>query len=372
MKMLHRTGFFVLAVAALFVLSGGVTQAQNVNPSQSIERLQRQIQQLEEQVQVMREKLDTQAKNLQEDVDQVATASSDEVMLEGQVSSIDASQAYLDGPYIIRIRTQSGDTESVEVPARGSGQCNADISVRAVQNATSGQFVSVRGKRLQSGAIEPCNSEDHFLRFDKEEGDGVEVETGEATSSTQHRQALPEEAASQARIARSLGVGDRGLDVKRLQELLASNSEIYPEGMTTGYFGQLTSKAVKRLQERIGIDPDGEVGTTTLNRINELLTEGAGDSGIVPPGLLKAPGLRKMMGGNGSNPMPNASGTDEDLSGQSGQEIDSSRASEVRDTGSKSRRGMPDWDSLPIDEELKGRLESTFGNQRGNSGRSGR
>lgn len=371
MKMLHRTGFFVLSAAALFVLSGGVTQAQNVNPSQSIERLQSQIQQLEEQVQVMREKLDTQAENLEEDVDQVATASSDEVMLEGRVSSIDASRAYADGPYVLRIRTQSGDTESVEVPARGSGQCDADISVSAVQNATSGQSVSVRGKRLQSGAIEPCNSENHFLRFE-EEGGETEAETEEATSSTQQRQALPEEAASQARIARALGMGDNGPDVKRLQELLASNSEIYPEGMTTGYFGQLTSKAVKRLQERIGIDSDGEVGTTTLNRINELLTEGAGDSGIVPPGLLKAPGLRKMIEGNGSNRASNATGTDEGLSGQSRQEIDSSRASEASDTGSKSRRGMPDWDSLPIDEELKGRLESTFGNQRGNSGRRGR
>lgn len=370
MKKLHHIGIFVLSVVALFAFSGGVAQAQNVNPSQSIERLQSQIQQLEEQVRVMREKLDTQAKNLEEDVDQVATASSDEVMLEGRVSSIDASRAYADGTYVLRIRTQSGDTESVEVPARGSGQCDADISVSAVQNATSGQSVSVRGERLQSGVIKPCNSEDHFLRFG-EEGGETEVDTERATSSSQQRQALPDEAAPQARIARALGMGDNGPDVKRLQELLASNSEIYPEGITTGYFGQLTSKAVRRLQERIGVDPDGEVGTTTLDRINELLTEGAGESGIVPPGLLKASGLRKMMGGDESNFRPRATGTSQDLPGQRGREVDSNQPRKAEGFRRKGRKGMPDWNSLPIDEELKSRLKSSFSNQRGNSGRRG-
>ncbi|MFH1956809.1 MAG: carboxypeptidase regulatory-like domain-containing protein, partial [Patescibacteria group bacterium] len=38
-------------------------------------------------------------------------------------------------------------------------------------------------------------------------------------------------------------------DVKRLQELLASDSEIYPEGIISGWFGQLTRKAVMAFQK---------------------------------------------------------------------------------------------------------------------------
>ena len=43
------------------------------------------------------------------------------------------------------------------------------------------------------------------------------------------------------------------------------------------------------------IDQVGNVGPQTMWRINELLTEGAGKSGKVPPGLLRAPGIQKKL-----------------------------------------------------------------------------
>ncbi|MBI2135942.1 peptidoglycan-binding protein, partial [Candidatus Woesearchaeota archaeon] len=50
---------------------------------------------------------------------------------------------------------------------------------------------------------------------------------------------------------------------------------IYPEGLTTGYYGPLTTKAVKAFQEKHGIaragDPGyGEVGPATRAKLNEL------------------------------------------------------------------------------------------------------
>lgn len=42
-------------------------------------------------------------------------------------------------------------------------------------------------------------------------------------------------------------------DVERLQSLLASLSEIYPEGIISGYFGELTEKAVQRFQLKYGV-----------------------------------------------------------------------------------------------------------------------
>jgi len=86
-------------------------------------------------------------------------------------------------------------------------------------------------------------------------------------------------------------------DVKLLQEFLASDPEIYPEGKITGYFGLLTKKAVERFQKQACISTVGNVGPQTLKRINELLAEGAGKSGHIPEGLLKAPGIQKKLCG---------------------------------------------------------------------------
>lgn len=104
------------------------------------------------------------------------------------------------------------------------------------------------------------------------------------------------------RLIRNLKEGMSGDDIKILQELLASDPDVYPEGLITGYFGKATQRAVKRLQKRLCIDQVGQVGPQTMARINELLREGAGKSyggkgGHVPAGLLRAPGIQKKLCG---------------------------------------------------------------------------
>jgi len=47
---------------------------------------------------------------------------------------------------------------------------------------------------------------------------------------------------------KSLSFGMSSNDILRLQTLLATKSEIYPEALVTGYFGQLTKRAVQRFQ----------------------------------------------------------------------------------------------------------------------------
>ena len=98
-----------------------------------------------------------------------------------------------------------------------------------------------------------------------------------------------------SKLLRQLRQGMTGEDVELLQEILATDLDVYPEGLVTGYFGQLTEKAVRRFQKIAGIEQVGVVGPKTLARINELLEEGAGESGKVPPGLLIAPGIRKKL-----------------------------------------------------------------------------
>lgn len=98
------------------------------------------------------------------------------------------------------------------------------------------------------------------------------------------------------RLLRQLRKGMSGEDIALLQEILATDKDVYPEGLVTGYFGPLTEKAVKKFQKIAGIEQAGEVGPKTLAKINKLLEEGAGKSGKVPPGLLIAPGIRKKLG----------------------------------------------------------------------------
>lgn len=96
-------------------------------------------------------------------------------------------------------------------------------------------------------------------------------------------------------LINQLRIGMTSEEVKRLQEILATDPDIYPEGLITGYFGKLTEKAVKMFQKKVCLEEVGLVGPKTLWKINELLTEGAGSSGKIPPGLLIAPGIQKKL-----------------------------------------------------------------------------
>ncbi len=106
------------------------------------------------------------------------------------------------------------------------------------------------------------------------------------------------------KLIKQLKQGMSGEDVKLLQQVLATDKDIYPEGLITGYFGSLTANAVKRFQKNACLDQVGQVGPKTLSRINEILTAGAGESGKVPPGLLIAPGIRKKLCGIIPQPLP--------------------------------------------------------------------
>lgn len=69
-------------------------------------------------------------------------------------------------------------------------------------------------------------------------------------------------------LERQLDIGAQGDDVSALQTFLATDSSIYPEGLVTGYFGDLTSAAVARWQSANGIDAVGRVGPVTLAALN--------------------------------------------------------------------------------------------------------
>lgn len=88
--------------------------------------------------------------------------------------------------------------------------------------------------------------------------------------------ANPVKSASYASINNQLGIGSTGNDVINLQTFLASNHDIYPEGIISGYYGRLTAKAVMQFQLYYGISMVGYVGPLTLAKINSVIASGYG------------------------------------------------------------------------------------------------
>lgn len=110
------------------------------------------------------------------------------------------------------------------------------------------------------------------------------------------------------KLLRKLNEGMSGDDVKLLQTILAADPEIYPEGRITGFYGALTSRAVRKFQRKHKFEQVGNVGPRTLKRLNEELdnnpvatqTSQTGEKehcAIVPPGHLIAPGWLRKHGG---------------------------------------------------------------------------
>lgn len=60
--------------------------------------------------------------------------------------------------------------------------------------------------------------------------------------------------------------------VRTLQQFLARDPSLYPEGIISGYFGGLTEAAVRRFQTRHGIQENGVVGSATRAKLNSLYT----------------------------------------------------------------------------------------------------
>jgi hypothetical protein len=59
--------------------------------------------------------------------------------------------------------------------------------------------------------------------------------------------------------------------VQKIQLLLASDYDLYRPGLTTGYFGSLTEKAIKNLQARYGLSQTGIIDSSTQPLLCQML-----------------------------------------------------------------------------------------------------
>ena len=88
-------------------------------------------------------------------------------------------------------------------------------------------------------------------------------------------------------ITTPIGPGSSGSNVTALQQFLARDRSIYPEGQVTGYYGTLTTTAVQRFQTKYNIVSSGSPSTTgygrvgpkTMNVINSMCGAASNDVG---------------------------------------------------------------------------------------------
>lgn len=105
------------------------------------------------------------------------------------------------------------------------------------------------------------------------------ITTPQITTSTTTLRATSSLATSEVILPYLTGPFSFGMtstQVRVLQEYLAKDSAIYPEGLVTGYYGELTKKAVARFQDRFGLatpqdDFYGLAGPQTRAKISSTL-----------------------------------------------------------------------------------------------------
>lgn len=111
-------------------------------------------------------------------------------------------------------------------------------------------------------------------------------------------------------ITAQLDLGATGTNVTNLQQFLAADATLYPQGLVTGYYGSLTAAAVSRFQARYGFDQVGRVGPLTLAKINSLMAGGSVST------TLTAPQLYSITQGQTSNSVTFNWLTDENANGR--------------------------------------------------------
>lgn len=103
-------------------------------------------------------------------------------------------------------------------------------------------------------------------------------------------------------FTQSLANGETNEDIKRIQKLLATDPEIYPYGVASGFYGPKTEEAIKNLQGRFGLDQLGIIGPGT-KALFELFFNAYPDENFPSDVLKKKP---QVLGASTSVPTPPA------------------------------------------------------------------
>lgn len=135
--------------------------------------------------------------------------------------------------------TYSTDTNPIRSLGGGSSSSSRARNLVDTGNCTLAQEVM---KRYPSGT---SNQQQYFQQ---------------KCAVTSPQQPTASSIAPTATLGRALQLGATGDDVSLVQRWLSQDTTVYPEGLSTGYFGSLTLSAVQKFQVKHGVAAEGELG----------------------------------------------------------------------------------------------------------------
>jgi len=116
-----------------------------------------------------------------------------------------------------------------------------------------------------------------ILSYSEEEGLNILENNGYIIKNDTRTKTI--EKSSGFKFSSTMQVGSNSAEVRKLQECLSQDPEIYPSGNVSGYFGQETKEAVKLFQEKYKEDilvpnnlkeGNGIVKASTIKKLNEV------------------------------------------------------------------------------------------------------
>jgi hypothetical protein len=85
--------------------------------------------------------------------------------LRGVITSVDTTQAMVDGPYLVNISSDSGEEATIAVPSMGILLCEAKDNIVDIAQLQEGLIVEVSGTLDESMRVVPCASSNDYLRI---------------------------------------------------------------------------------------------------------------------------------------------------------------------------------------------------------------
>lgn len=158
-------------------------------------------------------------------------------------------------------------------------QCPTDTPLEGVAHfslkvlISSSAYVLGPTTNLTCTSLYPIGTEQTFLIYKDEMKSGTSYGqriNGEATFLFDNWLTSYNLIGKTQRYTSDIYLGMNNSVVRQLQTDLSRDTSIYPEKLVTGYFGQLTLRAVKRFQAKYGIRQTGFVGPITRGKLNEL------------------------------------------------------------------------------------------------------
>lgn len=147
-------------------------------------------------------------------------------------------------------------------------------SISVVNQSGSPQYISIMiYPKLDNGSFDSTKAKSLSILV---MGSGVSSLAMNTSTTSLVTTTISKKIVRSGTITLPLKKGSRNTQVKILQEILAQDATLYPEGSVTGYFGPATEQAVKRFQQRYSIAKPGDsaygfVGPKTRYTLNNLV-----------------------------------------------------------------------------------------------------